>query len=140
VYGLMAEIIRRLAERPDLRDRCAKEIGEHAPHGQLRLQDLEQLRTSTTVVMETKRLVPLVPLAFGRARRDFVCGRFLVPEGWTVWLALHLANRDPSVFADPDRFDPDRFGPERAEPLAPPLGLIPQRAEPPTDDRCLGLD
>src|SRR5438093_5498961 len=115
VYSLMAEVVRRLAEQPDLRRRCAEEIGDRAPSGPLTLEVLEGLITPRNVVLETKRFVPLVPLAFGRALRSFTCAGFEVPNGWTVWLALYLNNRDPAIFADPLRFDPDRFGPGRAE-------------------------
>jgi cytochrome P450 len=92
------------------------------------------------VVDEAKRIVPLVPLAFGRARRSFACGGYQVPEGWRVYLALALRNRDPSVWQSPDRFDPDRFAAGRAEHESHPLAFIPQGAGPATGHQCLGLD
>src|SRR6266705_5502413 len=140
VYALMAEVMLQLAEQPQLRERCAAEIRQHVPGGPLTMQALETLRTSKNVVLETKRLVPLVPLAFGRARRAFTCGGFEVPEGWTVYLALHLNNRDRAIYENPHEFDPDRFGPERAEHQKHPMAFIPQGTEPPTGHRCLGLD
>jgi retinoid hydroxylase len=140
VYALMAEVVRQLAEQPELRQRCADEIREHAATGPLTMEALAGLATSTNVVLETKRYVPLVPLAFGRARRPFACGGFEIPAGWTVYLALHLNNRDPAVYSDPDLFDPDRFGPERAEHRKHAMAFIPQGAEPPAGHRCLGLD
>jgi retinoid hydroxylase len=140
VYSLMAEVFAQLAAQPGLRERCDAEIREFAPRGPLTMRALQELRTSMTVVLETKRFVPIVPLAFGRARRPFICGGFQVPAGWTVYLALQVNSHDPTIYADPYRFDPDRFGPERAEHLAHPLAFIPQGAEPPTGHRCLGLD
>ena len=140
VYALMAEVVRQLAEQPNLRERCTAEIREHAPAGPLTMEALARLTTSTNVVLETKRFVPLVPLAFGRTRRRFACGGFEVPSGWAVYLAVHLNNRDPKIYTDPGRFDPDRFGPERAEDRKHPMAFIPQGAGPPTGHRCLGLD
>jgi steroid delta-isomerase-like uncharacterized protein len=140
VFALMAEAMRRLAEDPRLRERCREEIAANAPTGPLTAETLASMRRVAAVVMETKRLTPLVPLAFGRAARHFTCDGFDIPQGWTVYLALHLNNRDPSVFKDPERFDPDRFGLDRAEHHAHPMAFIPQGAEPPTGHRCLGLD
>jgi len=140
VFSLLVEMLRRLAEMPELRERCVSEIRERAPNGPLTMEALEGLQVCMNVVLEAKRLVPLVPLAFGRASRHFICGGFDVPEGWRVWLALFLNNRDPTIYSDPDRFDPDRFGPERAEHRRHRLAFIPQGAEPPTGHRCLGLD
>jgi cytochrome P450 len=140
VYALMAEVLRRLAAQPDLAERCLDEVSAHAPAGSLSMEGLGRLETCTNVVLEAKRIVPLVPLAFGRARRAFTCGGFEVPEGWTVWLALHLMNLDPDVYPDPGRFDPDRFGPDRREHETHPMAFIPQGSEPPTSHRCLGLD
>jgi retinoid hydroxylase len=140
VYAHLAEVIRRLGEQPALRARCAEEVARQLPDGPLSMEALSRLPTCTAVVMEAKRLVPLVPLAFGHARRAFACSGYQVPEGWTVWLALHLINRDPSIYAEPERFDPDRFGPGREEHRRHPLAFIPQGSDPPTSHRCLGLE
>lgn len=137
VYLLMGEVLRRLAEQPGLRERCADEI--RRIDGPLTFRALANLPTCTNVVREAKRIVPLVPLAFGRARRPFRCGGFDVPQGWTVYLALHLNNHDPRLFREPHVFDPDRFSPERAEDRQHPMAFIPQGAEPPTGHQCLGL-
>src|SRR3954454_4362808 len=112
----------------------------HAPAGPLSLSALSRLATTTNVVLEAKRMVPLVPLAFGRARRAFHFGGFRIPEGWAVYLALWLNNRDPAVFADPETFYPDRFAAPRNEQASHPLAFIPQGAGPRTGHQCLGLD
>jgi cytochrome P450 len=140
VYAHLAEVVRRLAMDPDLRARCTEEVGRYAPDGPLSMERLSRLAASWAVVMEAKRLVPLVPLAFGRARRRFECGGYVVPEGWTVYLALHLINRDPSIYSEPERFDPERFGPGREEHHNHRLAFIPQGSDPPTGHRCLGLE
>jgi retinoid hydroxylase len=138
VYLLMGEVIRRLAEDPQLFERCRNEIvGAGVP--ELTLDALANLPTCTSVVQEAKRIVPLVPLAFGRARRSFRCGGYDVPAGWTVYLALHLNNHDPRVFRSPDAFDPDRFSAARAEDRRDPMAFIPQGAPPPIGHQCLGL-
>jgi retinoid hydroxylase len=140
VYAHMAEVVLRLAMQPGLRARCAEEVARHLPDGPLSMEGLSGVGVSTAVVMEAKRLVPLVPLAFGRARQTFACGGYEVPEGWTVYLALHLVNHDPSIYSEPERFDPDRFGPGREEHHKHPLAFIPQGSDPPTSHRCLGLE
>jgi hypothetical protein len=50
--------------------------------------------------------LPLVPLAFGRAKRIFDCGGFR-SGNWTVYLVLWLNNQDPAIYAEErsDRFD-----------------------------------
>jgi cytochrome P450 len=42
------------------------------------------------------------------ATRDIEFGGHMLPAGSTVRMVLAAANRDPSVFPDPDRFDPSR--------------------------------
>src|SRR5207249_2722005 len=140
VYALMAEVMRQLAEQPERRERCLKEVQENAPAGPLTMEALSKLHLATYVILEAKRTLPLVPIAYGRAKRTFSCGGFEVPDGWTVYLALSLNNKDPKIYKDPDRFDPDRFSPPRAEHRQHPMAFIPQGAEPPTGHRCLGLD
>jgi cytochrome P450 len=140
VFSLMAETMRRLAEQPRLRERCAAEISAHAAAGPLSVAALSRLTTTMNVILEAKRLVPLVPLAFGRALRTFPFGGFRIPAGWAVYLALWLNNRDPAVFADPETFDADRFAAPRAEQDKHRLAFIPQGAGPRTGHQCLGLD
>jgi cytochrome P450 len=140
VYALMSEAMRQLAQQPALHKACAAEIREHVPDGPLTMAALRKLRYCTNVILEAKRFVPLVPLAFGRARREFICGGFTVPNNQTVYLALQLNNFDKSIYTDPLLFDPDRFSPPRNEHHKHPMAFIPQGAEPPTGHRCLGLD
>jgi retinoid hydroxylase len=140
VYALMAEVIYQLGAQPRLLERCTGEVDELAASGPLTMELLLTLGISQNVVLEAKRFVPLVPLAFGRAIRDFRCGGYLVPAGWTVWLALHLNHRDPAIYTNPARFDPDRFDPARGEHRNHPMAFIPQGVDPPTGHRCLGLD
>jgi len=140
VYALMAEAIRQLAEKPTLRERCLAEVREHSPSGPITIEALSKMRLSTAVILETKRYLPIVPLAFGRAQRAFKCSGFDVPEGWTVYLALNLCNSDPAIYRDPQVFDPDRFAPPRSEHLKHPMAFIPQGAAPPTGHQCLGID
>ena len=140
VFGLMVEAMRQLGEQPQLLAQCAAEIDATTRQGPLTLETLANLPAANRVVLEAKRFVPLVPLAFGRAIRDFTFGGFDVPKGWAVHLALWLNNRDPAIFADPERFHPDRFEPPRAEAEKHPLAYIPQGAGPRTGHQCLGLD
>jgi cytochrome P450 len=137
VYALMAEAMRRLAQDPTLEAACRAEVSGGEP---LTVEALRRLQACTRVVMEAKRLVPLVPLAFGKAERTFSCDGLRVPKGWRVYLALRLCNLDPDVYRQPERFDPDRFAPGRAEHRAHPLAFIPQGAPPPTAHQCLGLE
>jgi cytochrome P450 len=104
------------------------------------LDTLRKLRTCACAVFETKRFVPIVPMAFGRAQRAFEHQGFEVPQNWTVYLALWLVNQDPQIWTNPQQFDPDRFAPPRSEQGRHPMAFIPQGAEPPTGHRCLGLD
>jgi retinoid hydroxylase len=137
VYALLGEVTRRLAENPDLRARCEDEVRAHAASGPLTMEALAKLRASMNVVLEAKRHVPIVPLAFGRAARTFTCAGFEVPAGWLVYLALSLSNRDPAIYREPDAFEPERFGPERAEHRKDPMAFIPQGTG---AHVCLGLD
>lgn len=59
-------------------------------------------------VEEMLRWEPPTHSLFRLARRDVCLGGGTIPAGSLVLLMLAAANRDPSVFADPDLFDLDR--------------------------------
>ena len=56
-------------------------------------------------VREALRLESPVPVAIRQARVDTEAGGVPVPAGTTVHVLLGAANRDPDVFAHPDRFE-----------------------------------
>lgn len=67
------------------------------------------------VVMETKRMCPILPSIFGKARREIEFGGATIPAGWNIFWALRATNMDAKTYTVPEKFDPDRFSPERAE-------------------------
>jgi cytochrome P450 len=60
------------------------------------------------VVEESLRLEPAAAFVDRYATRDVRVGAAEVRRGDLVRVSLGAANRDPAVFADPDRFDPGR--------------------------------
>jgi cytochrome P450 len=91
------------------------------------------------VVDEVRRLTPIVPIVFGKARSAFVVDGFTIPAGWGVAAAVWSNDREAATFSDPERFDPDRFG-ARAEQRAHAYAYTPQGAGPPDGHRCPGFD
>ncbi len=82
----------------------------------LRLHDLpsqwELLRSdkahASNVVEEGLRLASPAQGMFRRATRPTTLGGVALPEGAILFLSFSSANRDESIFPDPDTFDPSR--------------------------------
>jgi cytochrome P450 len=91
------------------------------------------------VVDEVRRLTPIVPIVFGKARRTFVVDGFAIPAGWGAAAAVWANDREAATFREPERFDPDRFG-ARAEQNVHAYAYTPQGAGPPDGHRCPGFD
>lgn len=89
--NLIANAVARLDEHPDQRDRC-----------------LADPTLWDTAVEEVLRHDSPVQLTGRTAVRDTTVQGVPVPAGTTILLLLGGANRDPAVFADPDRFDVGR--------------------------------
>ncbi|MCE6996428.1 cytochrome P450 [Saccharothrix sp. S26] len=64
--------------------------------------------TASSCVEEVLRFDPPVHFAIRYATKDTEVEGVEVPRGRTVLILTAAANRDPSRFADPDRFDPSR--------------------------------
>jgi len=62
------------------------------------------------LIEEVQRYDPPVQFRTRRALADIALAGTTIPEGADVILLLASGNRDPAVFAEPDRFDPDRTG------------------------------
>ncbi len=62
------------------------------------------------VVEEAGRLLPAAPGVTRLVTEDMELAGVALPQGSAVSLISTVANRDPAVYADPDRFDPHRDG------------------------------
>lgn len=89
--GLIGNLAHCVLERPALLDRLRKDPA-----------------LVPAVVEETLRFEPPALSCSRRAGEDFELAGLRVPAGSQLLLGLAAANRDPSRYADPDRFDPDR--------------------------------
>lgn len=75
--------------------------------------DLERAREEDSYLeaclKESMRLCPVVPHVTRIARKDLRIGGWDVPAGARIFPSSYLAQRDPEVFPEPDRFRPERF-------------------------------
>ncbi|MFF4880735.1 cytochrome P450 [Micromonospora sp. NPDC000668] len=65
-------------------------------------------RSVHAFVAETLRFAPAIDGWLRVTRRDVTLGKVTIPAGERCLLLIGAANRDPAVFAQPDRFDPHR--------------------------------
>jgi cytochrome P450 len=95
--GLIGNTVRRLLEEPSRWDAVVGGPTELV----------------AAAVEETLRYDPSVPVWRRVTTRPATLGGIALPEGAKLFLWLAAANRDPAVFADPDRFDPHRANNEQ---------------------------
>ncbi|CAI0558733.1 unnamed protein product [Linum tenue] len=66
-----------------------------------------------SVIYETMRIDPPVPLQYGKAKKDFVVeshdAAYEVKEGEMLFGYQPFATKDPKIFDRPEEFVPDRF-------------------------------
>lgn len=139
VFAELAEMVRRLSAHPDVHDRLAREIAARAPAA-LSLETLAALPYLAQVVNEVKRLCPVVPAIFGRARRTFEFEGYTIPAGAMIMWPVTPSHTTHGVFSNPDAFDPDRFSSERAEDARHTHAFVPQGAGTYTGHKCPGFD
>jgi cytochrome P450 len=140
VFAELGAMVQQLTAHPEVRRRLADEVSRLAPDGPLTLEGLAAMPYLRQVVMEVKRLCPIIPAIFGRARTDFELDGKTVPAGWMVLWALLPTHTRHGLYSDPSRFDPERFSPERGEDRRHEHAFVPQGAGPALGHRCPGLD
>jgi len=140
VFAELAMIVQQLTAQPEVCTRLAEEVRRLAAGGPLRLEDLVAMTYLRQVVMETKRVCPIIPAIFGKAKVSFDVDGLRVPEGWMVLWAVLPTHTTCSLYSEPARFDPGRFSAERAEDRRHEHAFVPQGAGPAIGHRCPGLD
>jgi cytochrome P450 len=138
VWAWCARALIELERHPGMRARLLAEIAA-LPAGDPTIEALARLPYLDQVVSEIRRATPVVPVAFGKARRTFTFAGHTVPAGWMVLWGTTASHARPEVYPAPERFDPDRFSPERAEHTRHPHAFAPNGAgDALTGHKCAG--
>ncbi|CAL5086408.1 unnamed protein product [Urochloa decumbens] len=120
---LMTFMIRHLADDPDTLAAMVQEheeIARNKAEGEaLTWEDLQSMRFTWRVALETLRMIPPIFGSFRRALEDIEFDGYVIPKGWQVFWASSVTHMDPGVFKDPEKFDPSRF-----EIPAPPYSFV----------------
>ncbi|KAI8549759.1 hypothetical protein RHMOL_Rhmol06G0050200 [Rhododendron molle] len=89
--------------------------------GEVTMGAMEKMELMKSVVYESLRIEPPVPLQFGRAKRDMVIeshdAAFEVREGEILFGFQPFATKDPKIFERSEEFVPGRFVGEEGEGL-----------------------
>jgi len=132
IWAELASMVHQLTLHPDVRERLTKEVQSSTSYS--------SMPYLMQVINEVKRICPIVPVVFGKAKEPMSFNGVTVPAGWMLLFALMPSHGTHGVYTNPERFDPDRFSPERAEDKRHEHAFVPQGAGPATGHRCPGLD
>jgi cytochrome P450 family 135 len=62
-----------------------------------------------SVVKETLRCRPVVPVVARRLSEPAVVGGYMLPGGTILMVSIYLVHHDPDSYPEPEEFDPERF-------------------------------
>ncbi|CAM8964578.1 unnamed protein product [Rhodiola kirilowii] len=130
-------IMKYLAEMPEVYDQVLQEqlsiASSKGPGEFLNWPDLQKMKYTWNVISEVMRLTPPITGSFRQAIVDFTYEGYKIPKGFKILWSAAAQHRDPSNFADEDKFDPSRF--EGAGPA--PYTYVPFGGGP---RMCLGME
>jgi cytochrome P450 len=106
-----------LARNPEVEMQLVAEIKEVVGDRPVAIEDVPRLEAVRRVLDEVIRLHG-VTMLMRRATEPVELGGFSFPAGTEVAFSLYALHRDPSLYAEADRFDPDRWLPERRTDIA----------------------
>ena len=140
IFAELVGLVLHLGQHDDVREKAREEVLAVAPKGAFDPTSLRKLEHVTRVVDEVKRLTPILPAIFAKAKKDFVHDGKTIPAGWMVLWALRSTNVDPATYPNAESFDPDRFAPGRAEHEKHPHAFVPHGPGGALSHRCPGAD
>lgn len=142
-YVIFAEFtaaLLHLSRSPEVADKLREEVRRESPSGPVGFDVLRKMPYLLQVLMEVKRLCPILPAIFGKAKSSFEFQGYTIPKGWMVIWAIRSTHLDQGVYQSPDRFDPDRFSPGRAEQDKHAHAFSPHGPGPSDGHKCPGAD
>ncbi|KAK4767796.1 hypothetical protein SAY87_002937 [Trapa incisa] len=102
----MAEMIRR----PKILVKAQAEVRRaFGQKGKVLAQDFPELKFMNSIIRETLRLHPAVPLIPRECRKSCKIDQFEIPAKTKVIVNALAIGRDPRYWDDPEAFDPERF-------------------------------
>jgi sterol 14-demethylase len=108
-----------ILSNPDIKERVLAELEEVWPvadkDSQLTYDQVRRLEFLNCCVKETLRMRPPIIMVFRKTEVEWKFKEYVLPADSLVVVSPAVANRDPSVWTNPDSYDPDRFGKDRAE-------------------------
>ncbi len=140
IFSEFVTTLIELSKNSDIREKLETEIKNNSPDGPVTIEIINKMTYLNQVIMEIKRLCPIVPNVFSIANQTFEFKGYTVPEGCTIIWALRSTNIDKNTYTEPLKFDPERFSDERAEHKKHKHAFVPQGAGDELDHRCAGLD
>jgi cytochrome P450 len=110
-----------LAKYPDVQEKVyhevVKTVIDEADHD-LTIEDVEKLHYLESVIKETLRLYPVIPVVGRKLRSEKQIGELIFPKDVEVLISPYLMMRNPKYFDDPLTFNPERFLGVHKMPLA----------------------
>lgn len=106
--GLLWSLV-ALAQHPDAARRLVAELTDAFGSQPPDYDRLIKLPWLDAVVKESMRVLPPVPAQFRVALGDTSVSGVPVARGTRAVLSSYITNRDPAVYAEPDRFRPERW-------------------------------
>jgi cytochrome P450 len=129
LYAFLVNLILQLHDHPEVLAKLKQEVSTIAPgNDPLSLTQLVSMTYLNQVVMEVKRLSPVVTLVAARALQAFEFGGYTVPANAALGLPVYSSNLDATIYTNANEFDPDRFNVSRAEQNKHPYAFAPQGA------------
>ena len=116
VCGALTWTWHELARQPEVQARLHAEVDAVLGGRPVAASDLDALTYTRRVVREVLRLHPVLLVALETTRSVRLAETELA-AGSEVFLSPYALHRDPSLYADPERFDPDRWRVDRSAQL-----------------------
>ncbi|KAI3762688.1 hypothetical protein L1987_53128 [Smallanthus sonchifolius] len=100
-----------LLNNPNAMEKIKNEIDTHVGSDRLLQEsDLDELSYLQSIINESLRLYPTLPLLLPReASEDIKIGGYSVPRGTMLMVNAWAIQRDPVLWDEPDKFMPERF-------------------------------
>ena len=92
-----------------MQEKCFEEVLKRFPEGNVTLSQLNLMTYVDTVLKETKRLHPPVPIIARKLGKDTKFEGRLLPKGLNVAIHLKTLHTNPKYWKNPETFNPDRF-------------------------------